>query len=316
MTCSCHYPLQLYEKISVTISNLNYNTEFFQKIFQIFSSIILLKIADSTSPVLSRLSRVFSTVNLQDFYRLFKTPEEILFPIHVQSIDENGLLNLLTIELQKQLGNDDYIKDFTKAVLEKHLKDMDQNGDGYKTPEDFSLVLQNRFRALKIVTRNSHTYDFSKVHLKNLQVPLKRISLIAKIEWVLWIFTNSGCLLIYMREWDLFDASKWAVNMGKSNSLGNSVKGIACSALCLKILEGFRQILWQPVTEQGRRNAIWQIVTASFDLLSTSAALLNSVGSLTLSATILPILAIIAKSVGLLEIITRPSRKYFEAINA
>lgn len=320
-----HHPLELYEKIAVKISQLNYDPEFFQKVFQVFSAAITIKITGMAdpSPNLSRLARVFSTVNLHDGYRLFKLPEEFFFPVRLIKIDDNRLLAKLIVELRNHFntGNhDDNIPVFAQAGLKKQLEEMEQNGDGYETEQEFLSVLQSRFQQLQTINRplngQSHAYNFSTLTLTNLSVPGIKSSVFEKIEKVCWPVVHAGCIFLYFKEWNLIETAKWAQSIGNipifgcvnQQPLDIWVKGFAICALSCKLADGARQLLF---TDQPRRKVIWQIVISSFELLSVGTLFVNTVANLKLVPVFFPVLVIVAKSLGMIEIFTRPPRTYF-----
>lgn len=328
-----------YGRISNKISALRNDPEFFLKICQIMCAALLIKIARDPQPSsLSKLSHVFSAASMHDFYRFFKRPRELLFPIHLQRIKENALLNSLVKVLcdhfqasYEEDGNgfvinvdDENIVQFAKAGLEKQFKVMNEMGDAYQTADEFKMVLQRRFNALKTIHRDldgvDKEYDFKTLDLDELQVPLSSPSLIAQFETINWTLLDCVCPFLFFRGWDLINTALWAEKLGrypgfawmKNQQLEIWVRAAVCSAFFLKLCEACRQLLTEPLTEQERRKARWNVAETICELISNGAAFMNSNGYIRLNQSLLQSLVIVAKGIGLMEIITRPPRKFFE----
>jgi hypothetical protein len=275
---------------------------------------------------------------MHDFYRFFKRPRELLFPIHLQRIKENALLNSLVKVLCDHFQasyeeddngfvinvDDENIVQFAKAGLEKQFKVMNEMGDAYRTADEFKVVLQKRFNALKTIHRDldgsDKEYDFETLDLDLLQVPLSTPSLVATIELINWVLLDCVCPFLYFRGWDLIDTAEWAEKLGRypgfawmrHQQLEIWVRGAVCSAFFLKLSEACRQLCTEALTEQERRKARWNVAETICELISNGAALMNSNGTIRMNQPLLQSLVIVAKGIGLMEIATRPPRRFFE----
>src|SRR4029078_10837745 len=87
------YPGRLYASVCIRLNLLRNDPDFFQKICQVVCAALLIKMTHDPQPSpLSSFAHVFSTVNMQDIYRLFKLPQTFLFPISINRIDAKALL--------------------------------------------------------------------------------------------------------------------------------------------------------------------------------------------------------------------------------
>lgn len=333
------HPERPYALIAVKLRAWRNDPEFFQKICQVVFAALLIKIENGPKPSsLARFANVFSTANLQDAYRLFKLPYHFLFPVTLGRIRQTVLLNSLvkvlcdhfqTGYVEDENGlitdvDDDNIIHFAKAGLEMQFQVMNRSGDAYRSTDEFNEVLERRFKGLHTIHRAHEgvdtPYDFEDLDLGGLEVPLTSPSLIEKLEDFNWIIVNCGCLFLYLRDWDLISTAQWAEKLGRTpafswlrNQLLEAwVRGIVCTAYCLKFCEAVRQLRNEELTEQGLRKAHWTAVGSFFEILSNGAAWGSCNGYWKINQTHLQILVIIAKGIGLMEIMTRPPMKFFE----
>jgi len=119
-------------------------------------------------------------------------PSQIYLPINLESIDANALLNHLIKVFCTQFKvnfttnkeglvlstQDDNIEQIAKNNLMKQLNVMEQTGDSYRTGAEFRTALQTRFQALAIL----NSYDFGSIDLDSLQIPLKSVSFLSKLD--------------------------------------------------------------------------------------------------------------------------------------
>ena len=332
-------PLEAYEGCARKLSEWRYNPEFFQKICQVAAAALLLKITRDPHPSpLSKLSHVFSTVNMHGLLNFFKKPRDFFFPITLQRIDEYALLNALTLVLCDHFGasyetdpsgnviavEDDNIVIFARAGLEKQFSVMLETGDAYRSAEEFKTVLQNRLRALTEIHRDDHgidrSYDFTTLELSQLQIPLTSSSFIAKLESTDWLLVDCGCLLLYLRGWGLIDTAKWADSMGsykvfgwvKHQLLEGWVRTAVCCGISLRLCEATRELWSVALTDQERRKARWRVVGSLFALAANGAGLLNCIGRRVINDRSYLFLTIVSHGIGLVEIMTRPKHQFFE----
>ena len=256
----------------------------------------------------------------------------------MKGIDQKALLNslikVLCDHFQTGYEEDDNslvtsvddanIVHFAKAGLEKQFQEMDQPGDAFRTADDFNKKLEARFRALHAIHRNHEgadtAYDFENLDLMGLEVPLSSPSLIEKLEDFNWIMVDCGCLFLYLRDWELIPTARWAEQLGRTplfswmrNQQAEAwVRGIVCTAYLLRLSEAVGQLWNEELTEQGLRKVHWTVVGSFFELLSNVVAWGSCNGYWKISQTHLQILVIIAKGIGLTEIMTRPQMKFFE----
>lgn len=331
-----------YACVAKKLKALRDDPEFFQRICQVVSSALLIKSIQGTQPSpLSELSHVFSAVNLQDVYRLFEIPFRYYFPINIQTLDDKAtltsLIKVLCIHFdvifeESDAGHiveieDENIKFFAETFLEKQLKSMEESGDAYRTADEFKAVLQKYFQQLKVVNRDlsgvDTPYDFGSLDLDELQVALTPPSRIAQLENFNWNVVNCSCLFLYLQEWNLMQTARWAENMGNYpdfrwfnvQSLEIWTRGMVCSAFSLKLCEAVRLLWKEPLTSQMHRKACWDVAISIVELISNGAFILQLKGYWRANLVHLHLFTITAKGIGMMEILTRPSHKFFEEIN-
>lgn len=229
------HPERPYALVAVKLRAWRNDPEFFQKMCQLVFAALLIRIENGPKPSsLSRFANVFSTANLQDAYRLFKLPYELLFPVTLERIDQKALLNSLIKVLcdHFKTGNveddnglitaidDDNLIYFAKAGLETQFHAMDKMGDAFRSADKFNEVLEKRFKGLHTIHRDHEgvdtAYDFEDLDLSGLEVPLLSPSLLEKLEDFNWIIVNCGCLFLYLREWELISTAQWAEQLGST----------------------------------------------------------------------------------------------------
>jgi len=315
----------------VKLTEFRNNPEIFQKICQIACAIFLVQIERNPSSSFSQLASAFSTAGMQDFYRLFKLPKHLLFPIDVSRIDEHALLQSLQVILcdHFQVGyqvdsdgsiskiQDDNMEPFAKAGMNKQLQVMAKTGDSYKSTDEFKAVLQKRFAALKTIRRDRNgvdvSYNFESLDLGQLHVPIIPLSFTEKLESTIWHVANSGCLLLYLREWGIAPIAEWSEKLGaypglslmKRGDLESTLRLFICTAYLLKLFEAVKKLRSNSLPLEERRNARW-MGTASFaEIIFNGSAFLHRQKILSADLIVIQSMAIIAKGIGIIEVDSR-----------
>lgn len=313
------YPQRLYADTCVKLDVWRDIPEFFQKTCQAAVAVLMINRGSPLPSSPSLIARVFSTGNLIGSYNLFKLPYRILFPITLDRIDENELLKStaqLISEQFKEKRKED-IKQIAKDVLLKQFEVMNRHGDAYQSVDDFKKMLERRFRALKPITVQEDevlvenglevgkaiVYDFSKVNLKDLKVPITKISSTALLEAFNWTLADIGGLALFIQGWKLLPSHL---------PFEGWMRGIVTSAYLLKMTEAARLFRHDAITSQQQRKAKWDIIGSFFEIIPNGYAFLNCIVGGQMNNNTLMGLAIFAKSIGIAEIMTRPKRIFFE----
>lgn len=168
------------------------------------------------------------------------------------------------------------------------------------------------------------TFDMGNISLEdieNIEVPLRHVPLGERFTNFLWGLVDIGCVDLYFQAWKLVDTAEQAERIGtkypafqwvKSQSLELWVRGLVCGAYAVKLFEACRKLRDEQLTDEQRRHAKWHSVTAVAELISNGAGFLDRSGLKSINPTYLQWLTIVAKTVGLLEIATKPRHKFFE----
>lgn len=168
------------------------------------------------------------------------------------------------------------------------------------------------------------SFDLGNISLediKDVDVPLRHVPLAEMLNNFIWSTVDVVGVIFYGQIWDLVDTAAWAERIGtkypalqwvKSHPLGLWMRGLFCCAYGAKLFEACRKLRDDQLTAEERRHAQWHRVTACADLLSNIAGFANATGFQPINPTYLRWMAIVAKTLGLLEIATRPKHKFFE----
>lgn len=314
---------------------LRNNPDFFQKTCQIaFSSLqLLFNYHPERKNSLARLSIVLLTANMHDFFRFIQQPRQWFYPVNVEAINEDAVLEDLTLYLYHHRFGSEPIHQHTQQYLElmeivknclsDQLNQMIANDDSYRNLNEFIQVLQKRLR--------TKDYDFSGINLNDLQAPnsvydiskwVKHVPLLKRIENINWSIVDLGCAGLFLQEWHLLDTAKWANRIGqysalqwvKEQRLDNWVTGLVCTGFFWKFLESVRKLNDEVLTMQEKREAHWSAVTSLADLIFFGAIYLNLSGKTRFNNVYMQCFAIVARSLGLLSIITRPKHQFFQQV--
>ncbi len=175
----------------------------------------------------------------------------------------------------------------------------------------------------KDVGNNTETFDVLKLSLadiKNVNVPLRHVPLLDRLTNWLWAIVDLQCVALYLHGWNLLDTAKWAAQIGqypgcqwiKTQSLELWLRGLVCVAYSTKLLEACRKLADERLTDAQRRDAKWHRVTSLVELVYNGAGFVDAIGLKKINPTTIHWLAIVAKTMGLLEIVTKPRPKFFE----
>lgn len=299
---------------------LRNDPDVFMKVGQIaFATLQLIMDRVPSTANLSKLSFALNTVNMHYFYSFLKMPRQIFTPVDSTAINENKVLksltDVLTAELDGQNIDEEKIKEIAQSTLEGQLKSMADINIAYEDTEKFKELLQQRVREFTFAG-----VDLTEVSLTNLEVTLRRTSLMDRVVTTLFNICDIGTVGLFLQIWNLLDTAKWAARIGKipgfqwvnNCSLDAFVSGACSLAYGLKCVESARKLHDEKLTPQERRNARWEAVNAAAEFVFNGTYFLNSTKSMQIPGTVISVFAIIAKSIGILNIVTRPDHVYFQ----
>lgn len=319
--------------VEVRFKELRNDPDFSQKVCQVaFASLQLIMMQNSSTASLTRLSQAFfNTAGMHDFYRVIQYPRRWFFPVNADVIDEFAALEDLTDYLAQEFdaeGLDNEAIEELRAIAQKCLEDqlilMKANNDAYRSLDE--LIGQLQKRLLKV---ESDDFDFSGIDLSNLNEEnpdyyvsqwIRSVPILEKITNLNWAIVDVMTIAWWAKEWKLLDTAKLATTMGQhrafqwvqNHNLENWLIGLVCSAFAWKLLEAVRKLRDEALTTEEKRQARWDVITSLAEITFFSAIFTNLIGKTQINNAYVQMLAIGAKSLGLLSIATRPRHKFFQ----
>lgn len=335
------FPEWTANKLNV-LKNARNNTDVFQKTCQVAFAAIQFTNWYKDTNYLSKFTFVLSTVNMHDFYLIFKEPRQYFFPVTADSIDASAVLNDLVAKMTQQLpvGTPEAaIRTFAQRQLRLQLEVMASNQDAYRSVDEFKEVLQSRIRTavdFRETTEDGavEIYNVAAITLVDLTVPVVPTSLIERITNKNWLFVDIGCVALYFQGWNLLDTEKLANSVGKCQVLGWTlnqnraynwavaqsleawVRGAVCTGYALKLYQASRHLLTEQLTEDAKTRERWDVITSTFELIYNGAGYLNKIGALRVSPGFIFLAAIAAKGLGIMSIMSKPKVNYLPAAAA
>lgn len=320
----CDATQQATLSVMTKIRDFRNNPELFQKICQVTGAVLQLIIIHH--PERDHLKRLWATVSaagMHDFYSGLKLPVWGLFHVSAECIDENKVLKSLIEILMKQvpdIGNtkeerEKGLHQKAKEYLQSQLKDMTEQSYVYRNVEEFKGVLARRLK-----DSEDPEYDFTTVDLAGLDVPLRHVPLLERIANFNWAIVDIGCIGFYFHAWNLLDTAKWAEKIGqyqgfqwvRHSSLEHWVVGLLTTAFALKLVEAVRKLRDEVLTQQEIRQARWNAITSCAEVILFSSVYLNLMGLTKFNTIHIQCLTILAKSLGILSIVTKPKHQLFQ----
>jgi hypothetical protein len=340
----CRATQRAYIFIVLKSKELRDNTNFFQKVCQVANAALqLIIIRSSQAASLASFSFVLATANMHDFYRFLNHLRDIFVPVNANNLNENIILDDLVEYFNAQIGvlpnEKAQLREFLKAKLNAQLNQMLKYGDAYYNLEDFKKVLKTRLE--KETAAEFNQYGFLQITLdqiKGVELTdlkkenedyhvaywMRKAPLTERIMNLNWMVVDWGTVAVCFQEWKILDTAKWAARIGQypglqwvnNFRLSSWVIGLVCSAFGLKFYEAVRKLADEALTPQEKRNACWDAVSSLGEFILYGAVFLNHIGKTRFDNVYIHCFAIVAKSLGLLSIATKPKHEFFKLPNA
>lgn len=330
--------------VGVRFKELRNDPEFFQKVCQIaYASLQLIASLDAVSSIF------FTTAAMHDFYRVIRYPRHWFFPVDSKAIDEFAALKDLTHYLAQEIVGkaesvfdeeeeeielrdevlDTLLCDIVKECLKDQLKLMEDNNDAYRSLDEFIGQLQKRLRKVESEDFNFGDFKFSELDLSGLNEAnreyhvsqwIRHVPLIEKIMNINWAVVDVITVAWCAKEWNLFDTAKHAATIGQcrgfqwvqNQNLEHWLIGLVFSAYAWKLLEAVRKLRDEALTTEEKHQARWNAVASLAEMAFFGSLFTNLIGKTQINNAYVHLLAIGAKSLGLLSIATRPRHQFFQ----
>ncbi len=310
------------------------NTDIFQKVCQI--AVAILDLMKSTSLSVHKFSATLAVVSIHDFFRFLKLPQRLLCPITAEKIDEDEVVENLSYHIHNLNGNSFFkssigkkeysqyglnpmvingevtIDNILKVCLKEHLKQMEEHNHAYQNIDDFLEALKERL-SKKIEVKG--VFEWKEVNVQAIKEErcndpiqwIKHVTLIDKIINWNWLAADIGCIGLFLKGWNFLDTAKWANRIGqysvfrwvKNQTLETFMLKLACVGSTLKIFESIRKLRDDKLNEQQEKNVRWNILTSVADLAFYGTVYFNQTAKTTIPHSIIQILAIITKALGI-----------------
>lgn len=319
----------------VKLKEMRNNPDVYQKIGQIaFSSLQLIMIKFAPTSALAELSLVVSAVGMHDFYRVVQYPRHWFFPINAQKIDEKAVLDdLIRCLIPQFIDEENFVTPeqgahlYAKAqeCLHAQLELMAKHDDAYRSVDEFIGQVQKR---LQKVQAEDFGFDFSTVDLSELTTSndynvkkwIRHVPTLEKIMNINWAVADVLTFGWWLGVWNIVNTTKLAETMGqyrafgwaKNQNLETCLIGSICTGYVWKLLESVRKLRDENLTKVERSQAQWNAVTSVADLAFFGTIFTNMIGQTKINNTNVQLLALGARSLGLLSLLIKPKNEFFE----
>lgn len=163
-------------------------------------------------------------------------------------------------------------------------------------------------------------YAVNGLNLNALEIHVRHTPLLERITNVLWNIVDVGCIGLYLQGWNLIDTAKWAERVGqyeaftwvKKHELETYVRVFVCGAYLAKLVEAARKLRSDALTPQERNNARSDVIICIAELIFNGSGYLKHVGYMKISHTFIEVSAIVAKSLGVWFMATKPRHEFFQ----
>jgi|GEM_PF-3602806 len=235
--------------------------------------------------------------------------------IQLSELDQLEIKERGEPEVQDKLNENDHsdVRKLVKKVLGQLLSTMASEDHAYRNFDEFKNALQVRLN-------KNLSEDLDLTDLQVTPQWIRRTPFIERIINLSWFIVDIGCIGLYFQEWRLLDTAKWAAHMGqysafrgvKDHHLAHWVVGLVSSTFAIKLVEMTRRLQDDALTVEERRHTRWNWVTALGELVFFGTTYMDMMGQIKVNHAYLHCFAIVAKSLGLLSIVTRPKHQFFQ----
>lgn len=318
------------------LKEMRSNPDIYQKIGQLTSaSLQLITMMNRASPVkLTELSLVISAaVGMHDFYRVIQYPRNWFRPINAEKINEKAVVKDLAWYLASQFSDAeellskeqyDAFYSIAQKCVKAQLQLMATKDDAYQTLDEFMGQVEKHLRKVK-----SEDFDFTAVDLSGLTQSedcdvanwIRHVPTFEKLTDMVWavadVLTDAFWLGV---SWKMVNLAKCAETVGqfrafewvKNQHLETCLIGSICTGYGLQLLESVRKLRDDALTPIEKSQAKWNAVTSVANLAFFGSMFTNMIGKTQINNMNVQILAIGARSFGLLSLLAKPKREFFE----
>lgn len=318
------------------LKEMRSNPDIYQKIAQLASASLQLMTMVSHAPSikLAELSLLISAAaGMHDFYRVVQYPRHWFFPVNVEKIKENAVLDDLVKCLISRFSDEENplskekiadLRTTAQKCLKAQLELMAAKKDAYRSLDEFVGQLQKRLRKVE-----SEDFDFSGIDLSHLTTAndydvkkwIRHVPTLQKIMDINWTVADVLTDVFWLGvAWNVVNLAKSAETIGqfrafawvKNQHLETCLIGSVCTGYAWQILESVRKLHDDKLTPIEESQAKWDAVTAVANLAFFGSIFTNMTGKTQINNMNVQMLAIGARVLGLLSLFMKPKREFFE----
>lgn len=305
----------------LTLDKIRKNPEALQKICILIESLIQAINFYKNTHYLPRLIQVLDIAYSFDFYGFCRVPKYLFHIYRAERFDEYLILDQLEtvlchnwkIKNEEGLNRDQAVHAFAKQQLIELLEEMEEFNYDLKTEEEVKTLLQNRLkRSLKDIPKKDFSPD--AIDLKDLKIPLKENPFLEALCDAIFIGVDIACVPSFLQDWGLIDLSFISDGLGKIISLqrlpvknlDEAIRGVMCFGFLVQVIKALQSLYLGGMSQAESRNA--KLITAA----GSAEFLYNLTILQKRDLRLIVFLAIIAKSLGLVQIVLEPESSYFD----
>lgn len=257
-----------------------------------------------------------------DFYGIWRLPRLFFHPYTVDRFDEYAILNQLEVifcdnwhlgvEDDEGLNRDPAVREFAKEQLTAFLKKMEEQDLDFRSAEEVRTTLHNWFEKILEVDPEED-FDPHNINLRDLEIVLKKKSLIETIITYIFIVVDVICVPDFLQGWELIDLAPYASQMGRlpflswvpNQRLDDWVWGVACAGHFLQSLRAGHALWSGTLTCDEAKDAKWLMAASIAECLYSLSNIQKR------SLRLINCFALIAKSLGLIVFLVSSKPTFF-----
>lgn len=313
------------------LKEMRNHPDIYQKIGQLAHSSLQFMMMMNIAPgaKLAELSvAIAGAVGMHDFYRVVQYPRHWFFPVNAESIDEDVVLKdlvsylIASVPVGKPVPHEGELRAVVQQCLKAQLELMADKDDAYRNLGEFIGQLEKRLRKEDqdwfvesgfSGLKQSEEYDLTKWfrHVPTLEK-------ITNISWVVAdVLANAWWLGV---AWNIVNLDKCAETIGqyrafawvKNQNLETCLIGSVCVGFAWRLLESVRKLRDEKLSDIEKRQMEWNTVTDATNLVFFGAIFTNMISQTKINNTWILALSVGARSLGLLSLLIKPKREFFE----
>lgn len=256
-------------------------------------------------------------LNVNDFFDIFQLPYRILYPVTIDRLNEQQLLEEVVKALKTSWNVQNNFQEAEQELIQKNLsaflEEMHNQNKAYRNTEELKLALKDWLTEDPQLEKMP--YASSTINLDGLQVILKEFTLVRILSIIMVNVCDVLCVAFYLGSWNTIDLPSLALSFGQYPLLGwvatatlsTWVARTYCLSLFLQAVQAIRTH-WNEGSYPSRIARIrWDVSIIGTELISNCVNLVKG-----LPVPLYIFFNLVAKSTGLIGCIYKPDPIFFE----